>query len=226
MRIDILAAIPELLKSFFSFSIIKRAIEKNIVEIHLHDLKDFSKDKYRHIDDYPYGGLSGMVLTIQPIFDAINYVKQIGGGSVDEIIFPTPDAPLYSQNDANMLATKKHLIFICGHYKGIDQRIRDNLVTKEYSIGDYVISAGELSTAVIVDSIVRLVPGAIGDEESALTDSFQDGLLSPPIYTRPAQFNGWKVPDVLLSGNHKKIDKWMQEKALEKTKKVRPDLLK
>jgi len=226
MRIDILAAIPELLKSFFSFSIIKRAIEKNIVEIYLHDLKDFSKDKHKHIDDYPYGGLSGMVLTIQPIFDAINYVKQIGGGSVDEIIFPTPDAPLYSQNDANMLATKKHLIFICGHYKGIDQRIRDNLVTKEYSIGDYVISAGELSTAVIVDSIVRLVPGAIGDEESALTDSFQDGLLSPPIYTRPAQFNGWKVPDVLLSGNHKKIDEWMQEKALEKTKKVRPDLLK
>lgn len=223
MRIDILAAVPELLQSFFSFSIIKKAIDKSIVEIVVHDLKDFSKDKHRHIDDYPYGGLAGMVLTVQPIFDAVETLKQ--QRNYDEIIFPTPDAPLYTQNDANELATKENLIFICGHYKGIDQRIRDNIVTKEYSIGDYVISAGELSTAVIVDSIVRLLPGAIGDEESALTDSFQDNLLSPPVYTRPAEFNGWKVPDILLSGNHKKIEEWLTEEAYKKTLKIRPDLL-
>ncbi len=226
MRIDILAAVPELLTSFLSFSIVKKAVDKGIAEIYIHDLKDFSKDKHRHIDDYPYGGLAGMVLTVQPVFDAVNAITKQTGKSADEIIFPTPDAPLYTQNDANMLATKEHLIFICGHYKGIDQRIRDNLVTKEYSIGDYVISGGELSTAVIVDSIIRLLPGAIGDEESALTDSFQDGLLSPPVYTRPAEFNGWKVPDVLLSGNHKKIEEWLHEQSLEKTKRIRPDLLK
>ncbi len=223
MRIDILAAVPELLQSFFSFSIIKKAIDKGIVEIVVHDLKDFSKDKHRHIDDYPYGGLAGMVLTVQPVFDAVETLKQ--QRKYDEIVFPTPDAPLYSQNAANELATKENLIFICGHYKGIDQRIRDNIVTKEYSIGDYVISAGELATAVIVDSIVRLLPGAIGDEESALTDSFQDNLLSPPVYTRPAEFNGWKVPDVLLSGNHKKIEEWLTEEAYKKTLKIRPDLL-
>jgi tRNA (guanine37-N1)-methyltransferase len=224
MRIDVLAAVPELLQSFFSFSIIKKAIEKGIVEIVVHDLKDFSKDKHKHIDDYPYGGLAGMVLTIQPVYDAIEFLKK--QRPYDEIIFPTPDAPLYTQNVANELATRKNLIFICGHYKGIDQRIRDNLVTKEYSIGNYVISGGELATAVIVDSIVRLLPGAIGDEESALTDSFQDNLLSPPVYTRPAEFNGWKVPDVLLSGNHKKIEQWLIEEAYKKTLKVRPDLLK
>ena len=224
MRIDILAAVPELLQSFFSFSIIKRAIEKGTVEIYVHDLKDFSKDKHRHIDDYPYGGLAGMVLTVQPVFDAVNFLKE--KTDYDEIIFPTPDAPLYNQNAANELATKKNLIFICGHYKGIDQRIRDNIVTREYSIGDYVISGGELATAVMVDSIVRLLPGAIGDEESALTDSFQDNLLSPPVYTRPAEFNGWKVPDVLLSGNHKKIEEWLTEQSYKKTKEIRPDLLK
>ncbi len=223
MRIDILAAVPELLQSFFSFSIIKKAIDKGIVEIVVHDLKDFSKDKHRHIDDYPYGGLAGMVLTVQPVYDAVETLKQ--QRKYDEIVFPTPDAPQYNQNAANELATKENLIFICGHYKGIDQRIRDNIVTMEYSIGDYVISAGELSTAVIVDSIVRLLPGAIGDEESALTDSFQDNLLSPPVYTRPADFNGWKVPDVLLSGNHKKIEEWLTEEAYKKTLKIRPDLM-
>jgi tRNA (guanine37-N1)-methyltransferase len=226
MRIDILAAVPGLLNSFLSFSIIKKAIDKGVVDIRIHDLKDFSADKHKHIDDYPYGGLAGMVLTIQPVFDALKTIKDETGNTIDEVIFPTPDAPLYTQNDANMLATKNHLIFICGHYKGIDQRIRDHLVTKEFSIGDYVISGGELSTAVIVDSIVRLLPGAIGDEESALTDSFQNGLLSPPVYTRPAEFNGWKVPDILLSGNHKKIEEWLHNKSFEKTKKIRPDLLK
>ncbi len=224
MRIDILAAVPELLTGFLSFSIVKRAIDKGVVEIYVHDLKDFSKDKHRHIDDYPYGGLAGMVLSIQPVFDAVSELKK--QRAYDEVVFPTPDAPLYNQQAANELATRENLLFICGHYKGIDQRIRDHLVTKEYSIGDYVISGGELSTAVIVDSIVRLLPGAIGDEESALTDSFQDGLLSPPVYTRPADFNGWKVPDVLLSGNHRKIEEWRYEQSLEKTKRIRPDLLK
>ncbi len=224
MRIDILAAVPDLLQSFLSFSIIKKAQEKGSVEIHIHDLKDFSKDKHRKIDDYPYGGMAGMVLSVQPVYDAIKSLTQLK--NYDEVIFPTPDAPLYTQNAANELATKDNLIFICGHYKGIDQRIRNHIVTREYSIGDYVISGGELATAVIVDSIVRLLPGAIGDEESALTDSFQDGLLSPPVYTRPAEFNGWKVPDILLSGNHKKIEEWQLEQSVEKTKRIRPDLLK
>jgi tRNA (guanine37-N1)-methyltransferase len=224
MRIDIISAVPKLMESFFSYSIIKQAIDKGLVEIYLHDLHDYGKGKYRQIDDYQYGGGAGMVLMPEPIDKCI--IKLKTEREYDEIIFVTPDAPLLKQETANQLSLKKNIIILAGHYKGIDQRIRDMHITREISIGDYVLSGGELPAAVLTDAIVRLIPGAMSDETSALTDSFQDHLLSPPVYTRPAEYKGQKVPEILLSGDHKKIEEWREKKALELTNKVRPDLLK
>jgi len=224
MRIDILSAVPELLTSFLKHSILKRAQDNGTVGIFIHDLHDFADNKHRRIDDYPYGGASGMVMTIQPVEKAITKLQK--ERHYNEIIFPTPDAPLYKQKTANTLSTLENIIILCGHYKGIDQRIRDHFITMEISIGDYVLTGGELAAAIITDSIIRLLPGAISDETSALTDSFQDNLLSSPVYTRPAEYKGWKVPNVLLSGNHKDIEEWKMEKAIEKTQQIRPDLLK
>lgn len=223
MRIDILTVVPELLESPLNNSIIKRAQDKNIVEIHIHNLRDFTEDKYRQVDDYQYGGGAGMVMMIEPIFKAIN--KLTSERNYDEIIYTSPDGEQYKQKTANELSLKQNIIILCGHYKGIDQRIRDHLISREISIGDYVLTGGELAAAVIIDSVVRLIPGAISDETSALTDSFQDNLLAPPVYTRPAEFNGWKVPEILLSGNFPKIEEWRMDKAIERTKKLRPDLL-
>ncbi|MCF8226542.1 MAG: tRNA (guanosine(37)-N1)-methyltransferase TrmD [Bacteroidales bacterium] len=223
MRIDIITVLPELLNGPFSHSIVKRAIDKGLAEIYLHNLRDFSTDKHRSVDDYPYGGEPGMVMGIEPIERAIQSLTS--ERSYDEIIFTTPDAPTYNQKTANRLSTLENIIILCGHYKGVDQRVRDHLVTMELSIGDYVLSGGEIAAAVITDSIIRLLPGAISDTVSALSDSYQDNLLSPPVYTRPANFKGWKVPEILLSGHAAKIDEWKHRKALEKTKKLRPDLL-
>lgn len=223
MRIDVLTILPELLESPFSHSIIKRAIENNIAGIFIHNIRDYSTDKHKSVDDYPFGGGGGMVMRIEPIFALINKLKS--EREYDEIIYLTPDGERFKQSTANHLATKSNIIILCGHYKGIDQRIREHLITKEISIGDYVLTGGELAAAVITDSIVRLLPGAISDEVSALTDSFQDDLLAPPVYTRPADFNGWKVPEILVSGNTKEIDKWRLDQSLERTKKLRPDLL-
>lgn len=223
MRIDILTVVPELLESPFNHSIIKRAKNKGVVEIHIHNIRDFSTDKHKKVDDYSYGGDAGMVLTIQPIEDAINYLKS--EREYNEIIYTSPDGIQYNQHVANELSMKGNLMILCGHYKGIDQRIRDHFITKEISIGDYVLTGGEMAAAVIVDSIVRLIPDAISDGTSALTDSFQDDLLAPPVYTRPADYKGWKVPEILLSGNFQKIEQWQMEQAMERTKKLRPDLL-
>lgn len=223
MRIDILTVVPDLLTGPFEHSIIKRAVENKIVSIHIHNIRDYSKDKHKKTDDYAFGGGAGMVMTIQPIADAIEKLKS--EREYDEIIYTSPDGQQFDQGMANQLSTLNNIIILCGHYKGIDQRIRDHLCTMEISIGDYVLTGGELAAAVITDSIVRLIPGAISDETSALTDSFQDNLLSPPVYTRPADYKGWKVPDVLLSGNFKEIDKWREEQAIERTKRLRPDLL-
>lgn len=223
MRIDIITVLPELLESPFNHSIIKRAKAKGVVEIFLHDLRDFSTNKHRKVDDYPFSGDAGMVMTIEPIYNAINHLKS--ERSYDEIIYTSPDGKQLNQQLSNRLSTFKNIIILCGHYKGIDQRVRDNLITLEISIGDYVLSGGELAAAVITDSIVRLIPGALGDETSALTDSFQDGLLAPPVYSRPAEFNGWKVPEILLSGNDALIEKWKFEQSLERTKRLRPELL-
>lgn len=224
MRIDIITVLPELLESPLNHSIIKRAKEKRIVEINIHNLRDYSTNKHRQVDDYPFGGAAGMVIMIEPVFKAIEKLKS--ERNYDAIIYTTPDAPVYNQKAANKLSTLKNIIILCGHYKGIDQRIRENLITMEFSIGDYVITGGELAAAIITDSIVRVIPGAISDETSALSDSFQDNLLAPPVYTRPSEYNGWKVPDILLSGNTKEIDKWNHEKAVEKTQNLRPDLLR
>jgi len=223
MRIDIITVLPDLLTGPFDHSIVKRAIDKGLVEIHIHNLRDYSTNKHRNVDDYPFGGEAGMVMSIEPIENAI--IKLKSEREYDEIIFTTPDAPVFNQQTANKLSGLKNIIILCGHYKGIDQRIRDHLVTMELSIGDYVLSGGELAAAVITDSIVRILPGAISDVTSALSDSFQDKLLSPPVYTRPADYKGWKVPDILLSGHAAKIDEWKQQKAEEKTRKLRPDLL-
>lgn len=223
MRIDILTVIPELLAGPFDHSIVKRARDKGLVSIFIHNLRDYSVDKHRKVDDYPFGGEAGMVLSIQPIQDAL--LKLTSERKYDEIIFTTPDAPLYTQKTANKLSTLTNIIILCGHYKGVDQRVRDHLITMELSIGDYVLSGGELAAAVITDSIVRLLPGAISDGSSALSDSFQDDLLSPPVYTRPAEHLGWKVPDILLSGHKARIDEWKYKEALKKTKNIRPDLL-
>lgn len=208
----------------FTESIIKRAIEKGIVEIHIHNIRDWANDARRTIDDYPFGGEAGMVMMIEPIYKCIEELKS--QRHYDEIIYTSPDGETLNQQTANSLSLLGNIIILCGHYKGIDYRIREHLITKEISIGDYVLSGGELAAAVIVDSIVRLVPGSIGDETSALTDCFQDGLLAPPVYTRPAEFNGWKVPEILLSGNFKKIDQWKEEQAYKRTETLRPDLLK
>ena len=223
MRIDILTVLPGLLQGPFSESIVKRGIEKGLVEVHLHDIRDFSKDKHKKVDDTPFGGAAGMVLAMQPLHDAITHLQS--QRDYNEVIYLTPDGERLSQSRVNQLSLCGNIMMICGHYKGIDQRLRDNFITLEISIGDYVLSGGELAAAVLTDALVRLVPGVIGDEMSALTDSFQDGLLAPPVYTRPAEYNGWKVPEGLLSGNHEKIRKWEEEQALKRTKDRRPDLL-
>ena len=223
MRIDILSVVPELLESPLNHSIIKRAREKKIVEIYIHNIRSWSKDKYRKVDDYPFGGEAGMVLMIQPVFDCIR--ELMAQRNYDEIIYTSPDAPVFNQQMANELSLKENIMILCGHYKGIDQRIRDNLITREISIGDYVLTGGELPACILTDAIVRLIPGAMSDESSALSDSFQDNLLAPPVYTRPAEFNGWGVPEVLLSGNHAKIREWQEQQAYERTRLLRPDLL-
>jgi tRNA (guanine37-N1)-methyltransferase len=223
MRIDILTGLPELLDSPLNQSIIKRGREKGVAEIYVHNLRDYTTDKHKKIDDYAFGGGAGMVMQVEPIDRAIT--KLTSEREYDEIIYTAPEGEKYSQKTANQFATFKNIIILCGHYKGVDQRVRDHLITREISIGDFVITGGELAAAVMVDSIVRLLPGVIGDETSALTDSFQDDILAPPVYTRPAEYKGWKVPDVLLSGNFPKIEQWREEKALERTRKFRPDLL-
>lgn len=223
MRIDIITVLPDLLKSPLDISIIKRAQQKGHVEIYIHNLRDYSTNKHKNVDDYPFGGDAGMVIMIEPIDRAIATLK--AEREYDEIIYTSPDGNKYNQKEANKLATFENIIILCGHYKGIDQRIREHFITKEISIGDYVLTGGELAAAVIVDSVVRLIPGVISDETSALTDSFQDNLLAPPVYTRPSEYKGWRVPDVLLSGNFKEIDKWKEEQSYERTKRLRPDLL-
>ncbi len=223
MRIDIISAVPSLLDSFLNYSIIQRAKDKSVVEIYVHDIHDFGKGKYKQIDDYQYGGGAGMVLMVEPLDQLITHLKK--ARSYDEVIFMTPDAPVLTQQTANELSLKQNIIILAGHYKGVDQRLRDLHITREISIGDYVLSGGELPAAVLTDAIVRLLPGAMSDETSALTDSFQNDLLSPPVYSRPAVYKNMKVPDVLMSGNHQKIEAWREQKALELTKKVRPDLL-
>ena len=224
MRIDIITLLPELLQSPLNHSILKRAQSKGLVEIVVHDLRDYSSDKrHRRVDDYPFGGGAGMVMQVEPIFKIIEKLKS--ERVYDEIIYTSPDGERFCQQTANKLSLLKNLIILCGHYKGVDQRVRDYLVTKEISVGDYVLTGGELPAVIMTDAIVRLLPGAIGDEQSALSDSFQDNLLAPPEYTRPAEFNGWRVPDVLLSGHEAKIEEWRLEQALERTKLLRPDLL-
>mgnify|MGYP000099851316 FL=1 len=223
MRIDILTILPKLFDGPFSDSILKRAQEKGHVSIHLHNIRDYSTDKHKNVDDYQYGGGAGMVMRIEPIAACIEQLKE--ERTYDEIIYMTPDGELLEQGTSNQLSIKGNLMILCGHYKGVDDRIRQHYITKEISIGSYVLSGGELAAAVLVDSIVRLIPGVLNDETSALTDSFQDQLLSPPVYTRPPVYNGWNVPDVLLSGNSQEIDRWREEQALERTKSRRPDLL-
>jgi len=224
MRIDIITIFPDFFESPFSHSILKRSQEKKIVEINIHDLRSYSTNKQKSVDDYQFGGGSGMVMNIQPIDDCISKLKS--EREYDEIIYLTPDSTTLNQETSNKLSSSENLIILCGHYKGIDQRIRDHLITMEISIGDYVLTGGELAAAVLTDSIVRLIPGVISDETSALSDSFQDNLLSHPIYTRPSNYKGWKVPNVLTSGNQKLIDEWREKKSIERSKRIRPDLLK
>lgn len=224
IRIDILSVVPELLESPLSHSIVKRASDKGLAEIYVHNIREYGRGAYRQVDDYPFGGEAGMVLMIEPIFNIVTKLK--AERDYDEVIYMTPDGEMLDQPMANRLSCKRNMIILCGHYKGVDHRVRENLVTMEVSIGNYVLSGGEIPAAALVDSIVRLIPGAIGDEMSALSDSFQDELLAPPVYTRPADFNGWRVPDVLLSGNPKLIDEWRERESLERTKKLRPSLLK
>lgn len=223
MRIDIITVVPELLSSPLNESILKRAQESGHAEIHVHNLRDYTDDKRRTVDDYPFGGEAGMVMKIEPVYRCIEKLKS--ERHYDEIIFTSPDGIQYNQREANRLSLMNNIIILCGHYKGIDYRIREHLITREISIGDYVLTGGELAACVIADSVVRIIPGAIGDEASALTDCFQDNLLAPPVYTRPSEFNGWKVPDVLLSGNFAEIEKWQEEQAFTRTKTLRPDLL-
>ncbi len=224
MRIDIISCVPRLLESPFSHSILQRAQDKGLVEVVVHDLRDFSTSKSRQVDDYAFGGGAGMVMTIEPIDACISHLK--AERDYDEIIYMTPDGERLSQSVSNELSLKGNLIILCGHYKGVDERVREAFVTREISVGDYVLSGGELAAAVLADSIIRLVPGVLSDETSALTDSFQDDLLAPPVYTRPAEYKGMKVPDVLLSGHQKKIEDWRYEQAVERTKARRPDLWK
>lgn len=223
MRIDILSVVPELLNSPFSHSILKRAIDNGIGEIHIHNPRDFSADKHKKVDDYMYGGGAGLVMTCQPIADCIEFLKS--QREYDDIIYMTPDGEQLNQGIVNGYSIKKNILILCGHYKGIDQRIRDIYITREISIGDYVLSGGELGAAVLTDAILRVIPGAINNEESALTDSFQDNLLAPPVYTRPADFRGHKVPEILTSGDFPKIEKWREEQSIKRTQERRPDLL-
>jgi tRNA (guanine37-N1)-methyltransferase len=222
MRIDIITVAPELLKSPFEYSIIKRGIKKGLVEIHFHDLRDYAVNKYGKIDDYQFGGGSGMVLMIEPIDKCITQLKL--ERAYDEIIYMTPDAEILNQRISNEISLLENIIILCGHYKGVDQRVRDLFISKELSIGDFVLSGGELGAAVLCDSIIRLIPGVLGDETSALTDSFQDDLLAPPVYTRPSVYKNKKVPDILLTGDFNKIEEWRTDKSMERTKKIRPDL--
>lgn len=224
MRIDILTVVPELLESPLSGSIVGRAIKKNLVEIHIHNIRKYGLGPRKSVDDYCYGGDAGMVMMVEPIFRMIEELAS--ERHYDEIIYMSPDGEQFCQNMANELSLKENIIILCGHYKGIDHRVREHLITREISVGDFVVSGGEIPAALVADSIVRLIPGALTDETSALSDSFQDGLLSPPVYTRPAEFNGWKVPEVLLSGNPKLIREWQDEQALARTKALRPNLLK
>lgn len=223
MRIDIITVLPEMLEGFVNESILARAQKKGLAEIHLHNLRDYTKDKWRRVDDYPYGGFAGMVMQCEPIDRCISALK--AERDYDEVIFTSPDGEQFNQHVANDLSMKENMIILCGHYKGIDQRVRDHLITREISIGDYVLTGGELAAAVMADAIVRVVPGVIGDEQSALSDCFQDDMLSAPIYTRPADYKGWKVPDILLSGNEAKIKEWEMEQAMKRTRRLRPDLL-
>ena len=223
MRIDILTLFPELLESPFEASILKRAIQSGKASVHFHNLRDYSQNKQKKVDDYPFGGGAGMVMMVEPIDRCIQTLKK--ERDYDAVIYLTPDGETLNQQNANRFSTLENIILLCGHYKGVDQRVRDQLISHEISIGDFVLSGGELAAAVFCDSIIRLIPGVLGDESSALTDSFQDGLLAPPIYTRPANYKGWEVPEILTSGNTPKVEAWREEKALERTKKLRPDLL-
>ena len=224
MRIDIITVLPEMIEGFINESILARAQKKGLAEIHLHNLRDYTNDKWRRVDDYPYGGFAGMVMQCEPIDNAISALKK--ERDYDDVIYVSPDGERFDQRIANDMSLQENLIILCGHYKGIDQRVRDHLITREISVGDFVLTGGELAAAVIADAVVRLVPGVISDDQSALSDCFQDDLLAAPIYTRPADYKGWKVPDILLSCNEAKIKQWEMDQALERTKRLRPDLLK
>lgn len=223
MRIDLITVLPELLEGFFAHSIMKRAIQKGLAEVNLINLRDYSADKHRRVDDYMFGGGAGMVMTIDPIARCINTLKS--ERTYDEVIYMSPDGEQLSQPLCNRMSTMQNLIILCGHYKGVDERVREHFITKEISIGDYVLTGGELPAAVLCDAVIRLIPGVISDETSALLDSFQDNLLAPPVYTRPADYNGWKVPDVLLSGHTAEVEKWRHEQSLKRTRERRPDML-
>lgn len=222
MRIDIITVVPDLLKSPFEASILQRAIKKGLVEVHLHNLRDYTEDNYKQVDDYQFGGGAGMVMMIEPIDKCITKLKS--ERDYDEVIYMTPDGETLNQKTANKLSLLENIIILCGHYKGVDQRVRDHFITKEISIGDYVLSGGELGAAVLCDAVIRLIPGVLGNETSALTDSFQDNLLAPPVFTRPAEYKGWKVPEILTSGNFPKIEEWREKQAMERTKRLRPDI--
>ncbi len=222
MRIDIITVLPELMRSPFEASILKRAIEKGLVEVHFHNLRDFTTNNYKQIDDYQFGGGAGMVMMIEPIDKCISALKS--ERHYDEVIYMTPDGTRFAQTTANELSLTENIIILCGHYKGVDQRVRDHFITREISVGDFVLSGGELAASVVCDAVIRLIPGVLGNETSALTDSFQDDLLAPPIYTRPADYKGWTVPKILLSGDSQKIDQWREDQAIERTKTKRPDL--
>ncbi len=224
MRIDIITVLPEMIQGFFEHSIMSRAQKKGLAEFHIHNLRDYTQDKHRRVDDYPFGGCAGMVMKIEPIDRCISMLKE--ERSYDEVIFTSPDGEPFTQPMANSLSLYENLIILCGHFKGIDFRIREHLITKEISIGDYVLTGGELAAAVIADAVVRIIPGVISDEQSALSDSFQDNLLAPPVYTRPAEYKGWRVPDILLSGHEAKIKEWELQQSIERTLKLRPDLLR
>ncbi len=223
MRIDIITVLPEMLESPLGCSIVRRACDKGLAEIHVHNLRDYTTNRYRKVDDYPFGGEAGMVIQIEPVDRAISALR--AEREYDEVIFTAPDGEVFNQKTANELSMLNNIIILCGHYKGIDYRIREHLITREISVGDYVLTGGELPAAIITDAIVRLIPGAMGDEQSALSDSFQDNLLEGPIYTRPAEYKGWRVPDVLLSGHAARIDEWRHQQAVERTRRLRPDLL-
>lgn len=223
MRIDIITVLPQMVEPFMNESIVARAQKKGLAEIHIHNLREYTLDKWRRVDDYPYGGFAGMVMQIEPIDRCITHLRE--ERDYDEIIFTSPDGERFIQHTANDLSMMQNIIILCGHYKGIDQRVRDHLVTREISVGDYVLTGGELPAAIITDAVVRLIPGVIGDEQSAFSDCFQDDILSAPIYTRPAEYKGWRVPDILLSGHEAKIKEWEMEQAMERTRRLRPDLL-